>query len=42
MPWEIRIINEAEDVPLGNHPSIYAWVAAGLPGVELRRPPSCC
>ena len=39
MPWEIRIVNDAGDAPLGAKQSVVDWVAKMLPGVKLEQPP---
>lgn len=36
MPWEIRIVNETDGCGLGARQAVVDWVAAALPGVELR------
>jgi hypothetical protein len=38
MPWEIRIVNDAGDLPLGTKQAVTDWVSTALPGVELQQP----
>jgi hypothetical protein len=38
MPWEIRIISESGDLPLGTKQAVADWVSTVLPGVDLQRP----
>jgi len=39
MPWEITIVNEVADRPLGDRQTVCGWLAEALPGVALRPPP---
>jgi hypothetical protein len=39
MPWEIRIVNDEGDMPLGTKQVVVDWVAKALPGVHLQQPP---
>jgi len=39
MPWEIRIVSETAEAPLGDKQSVCAWVSEALPGVALRQLP---
>src|SRR5262245_42224263 len=38
MPWEIRIVNDTEQLPLGTKQAVADWLCAVLPGVELKQP----